>query len=82
MKNMVIDQMNDEGPAFDSAGYTEKDREIDNYYQNQYGQNQLTPPPDLIDLESGKSMWIVEDYKIWAETYEQAVRLLPMIKSY
>jgi len=44
--------------------------------------NQLHPPPDLIDLELGKSMWIVEDYKIWAETYEQAVRLLPMIKSY
>lgn len=44
--------------------------------------NQLHPPPDLIDLDSGKSMWIVEDYKIWAETYEQAVRLLPMIKSY
>jgi len=81
MKNLVIDQMNDEGPASDSAGYTEKDREIDNYYQNEYGQNQLDPPPDMIDTDSGKSMWIIKDYKIWAETYQQALELLPLIES-
>jgi hypothetical protein len=40
------------------------------------------PKPDITDPDIGKSMWIVEDYKIWAETYEQAVRILPLIKSY
>jgi len=44
--------------------------------------NYLPPPPDQIDLDSGKSMWIIEDYKIWAYSYQQALELLPMIKSF
>jgi len=47
-----------------------------------WNSNQLNPPPDQIDLETGRSMWIIDDYKIWAETYEQAVQLLPLIKSF
>lgn len=60
--------MNDEGPMFDSAGYMSAD-------------NQLNPPPDKIDIESGKCMWVIKEYKIWAETYKQALELLPLIES-
>jgi len=44
--------------------------------------NQLDPAPDEIDLESGKSMWIVNDYKIWATTYQEAVRLVAIIDKF
>jgi hypothetical protein len=43
--------------------------------------NQLDPPPDMIDTNSGKCMWIIKEYKIWAETYKQALELLPLIES-
>lgn len=79
MKNLVIDQMNNDrngpddsdwnAPTFDGAGFTEED-------------NQLSPPPDEIDLNSGKSMWIIEEYTIWARSYKEALELLPMIKSF
>lgn len=44
--------------------------------------NYLAPPPDEIDLDSGKSMWIIEEYKIWANSYKEALEMLPMIKSF
>jgi hypothetical protein len=44
--------------------------------------NQLHPPPDQIDIETGKCMWIIKDYKIWADTYEQALKLVSIIESF
>ena len=58
-----------EEPEYDSAGFT-------------YDDNKMSPPPDEINLETGKSMWIIKDYKIWADSYEQALKLLPMIESF
>ncbi|MFO0452183.1 MAG: hypothetical protein ACK52I_26615 [Pseudomonadota bacterium] len=43
---------------------------------------QLEPAPDQVNLETGKSMWIIKDYKIWAYTYQEALELLPMIESF
>lgn len=40
---------------------------------------QLEPPPDQVDLETGKSMWLIDGYKIWAESYQQAVKLYSII---
>ena len=51
--------------------------------QNQeMNNNQLSPPPDQIDLNSNKSMWIIEGYRIWAKSYMEALELLPLIKSF
>jgi hypothetical protein len=44
--------------------------------------NKMTPPPDEINLDTGKCMWIIKDYKIWANSYEEALQLLPMIESF
>lgn len=44
--------------------------------------NQLHPPPDEIDTESGKSMWIIKEYRIWAHTYKEALEMLPQIESF
>lgn len=44
--------------------------------------NQMHPPPDEINLESGLSKWIIKDYKIWAKDYTQALELLTMIESF
>ena len=92
MKEIFIEQMNKDrngpddtdwnAPEFDSAGFTENDRKIDDYYQNQYDQNQLNPPPDQINTESGKSMWVIKGYKIWAQSYAEALQLLPMIENF
>lgn len=43
--------------------------------------NQLEPPPDMINTETGKCMWIIKDYRIWADTYAQALSLLPLIEN-
>lgn len=59
----------DEEPEYDSAGFTEHD-------------NKMSPPPDEINTDTGKSMWIIKDYKIWADSYQQALQLLPMIESF
>lgn len=79
MKDLVIDQMNSDrngpddtdwnAPTYDGAGFTEAD-------------NQMTPLPDQLDLESGKSMWVINGYKIWAQSYVEALQLLSMIESF
>jgi hypothetical protein len=69
MKDLVIDQMNDEGPQYDSAGYTSAD-------------NQMHPPPDEINLESGLSMWIIKDIRVWATDYLQACKLYEIIDKF
>jgi hypothetical protein len=57
----------DEHPEYDSAGFTLAD-------------NTMSPPPDEINTTTGKSMWIIKDYRIWADSYEQALELLPLIE--
>lgn len=42
----------------------------------------LSPPPDQIDLDSGKQMWVINGYKIWARSYKEALELLPMIENF
>lgn len=71
MKDFIIDQMNNPD-------------DTDWNYKN----NQLEPPPAQVDTYTGKKMWevksIVDDcvYKIWAESYQQALELLPMIENF
>jgi hypothetical protein len=84
--------MGDE-PEYDSAGYSESDRKplVASYVDvnersapNSNGwmsMNKLDPAPDEINTTTGKSMWIVKGYKIWADSYQQAVKdLLPLIE--
>lgn len=60
--------------------------EVPNAYcmneEPEYVSNTMVPPPDEINTTTGKSMWIIKDYKIWADNYEQALQLLPMIESF
>jgi hypothetical protein len=46
----------------------------------EYENNTMAPPPDQINTSTGKSMWIIKDYRIWADSYEQALELLPLIE--
>jgi len=85
--------MGDE-PEYDSAGYTEDDRKplVASYVDvnersapNSNGwisMNKLDPAPDEINTITGKSMWKLKGYKVWADNYEQAQKLLPMIESF
>lgn len=71
MKNLLIDQINNQenmpddtdwdAPTFDGAGFTEADR------------HELSPAPEEIDLETGKSMWRINEVRIWADTYHKAL---------
>lgn len=45
-------------------------------------ESQLSPPPDQINTTDGKKMWIINDYKIWANSYQEALELLPLIESF
>lgn len=49
--------------------------------EDAYRSNQLDPAPDEIDTSSNKSMWIINGYRIWADSYKQALELLPLIES-
>ena len=50
--------------------------------QNQEDNNQLSPPPDQIDINTNQSMWVIDGYKIWASSYMEALQLLPTIQSF
>jgi hypothetical protein len=43
--------------------------------------NKLDPAPDEIDTVSGKSRWIIKDYKIWATSYQEALKHLDIIEN-
>ena len=43
---------------------------------------QLYPSAEEIDLHTGKGMWTIKGYRIWAENYEQALDLFSMIESF
>jgi hypothetical protein len=43
--------------------------------------NNLDPAPDEINTDTGKSMWIIKDYRIWADSYKQALEVLPLIEN-
>lgn len=42
----------------------------------------LEPAEDNIDPVTGKKMWVIKGYKIWAHSYKQAMELLPMIENF
>lgn len=85
-----------EEPEYDSSGYTHNDRKplvasyvnVDNVTNtpNSNGwismNNTLDPAPDEINTDTGKSMWIIKDYRIWANSYQEAIELLPLIESF
>jgi len=84
-----------EEPEYDSAGYTESDRKpmVASYLNvdhvtntpNSNGwismNNKLDPAPDEINTDTGKSMWIIKDYRIWADNYQEALKVLPLIEN-
>jgi hypothetical protein len=44
--------------------------------------NQLHPAPDQVNLETGLSMWIIKDIRIWAKDYIEACRLYEIIDKF
>ena len=43
---------------------------------------QMHPQPDKVNLESGLSMWIIKDIKVWATDYIQACKLYEIIDKF
>lgn len=39
------------------------------------------PAPLKYDEVTGKYLWVIKDYKIWAATYQEALSLLPLIEN-
>jgi hypothetical protein len=88
---MIPNLYSDEEPEYDSAGFSVSDRTVNQEFtatleqdEQRYDDkhNTMPPPPDEINTQTGKSMWIIKDYKIWADSYQQALTLLPMIESF
>jgi hypothetical protein len=71
MKNLVIDEMNRNPNVTDDSDW-----------------NYTNISPEEINLETGKCLWIIKsikddcEYRIWAQTYKEAVDMLPMIESF
>jgi len=81
----------DEEPEYDSACFSVSDRTVNQEFtatseqdEQRYDDkhNTMPPPPLEIDMVTGKSMWLIKDYKIWANTYEEAVKHLDVIESF
>jgi hypothetical protein len=59
-----------------------------NEVENLYPKNQLEPPPNQINTDSGLCMWEVKSikddciYRIWANSYKEALQMLPQIESF
>jgi len=66
---LVPNLYSDEGPEYDSAGFTI----VDN--------NRMDPAPDQIDPVTGKCMWIIKGYRIWDSSYQDAVKHLELIEN-
>jgi hypothetical protein len=49
--------------------------------ENEWGSNELEPPPDEINISNGKKMWEINGYRIWARSYSEALELVPLIES-
>lgn len=43
---------------------------------------ELFPPAEEINLESGKGKWTIKGYRIWADDYLQACKLLEVIEKF
>ena len=43
---------------------------------------ELFPPAEEINLQSGKGMWTIKGYRIWADDYLQACKLLEVIEKF
>ena len=43
---------------------------------------ELFPPAEEINLQSGKGMWTIKGYRIWADNYLQACKLLETIEKF
>lgn len=69
-KEIFMEMQQEQEPMFDSAGYSIADRN-----------NQLDPPPDQINVETGKCMWEIKGYRIWANSYPEALEHLILIES-
>ena len=39
-------------------------------------------PPPIQRADDGKGLWLIDGFRIWATDYQQALALLPMIKSF
>lgn len=40
----------------------------------------LDPAPDKVDPQTGKKMWEINGYRIWARSYQEALEILPLIE--
>lgn len=71
MKDKLIDQMNEERNDMtpDDIDWDSKPSSIE-------------PAPVQIDKSTGKKLYIIKEYKIWAYSYKQALELLPMIEGF
>jgi len=88
---LVPNLYSDEEPEYDSAGFSVSDRTVNQEFtatleqdEQRYDDkhNTMPPPPLEIDMVTGKCMWLIKDYKIWANTYEEAVKHLDVIESF
>lgn len=49
--------------------------------ESDWGSGELEPPPNKINIETGKKMWELNGYRVWANSYNEAMELLPLIES-
>jgi hypothetical protein len=73
MNRQLIEDVNwDDTPEYDPTSFTKANTE---------------PQPEA-EQADGKKLWIIPsnkdgvDYRIWADSYQQALELLPMIESF
>ena len=62
-----------------NVSYSHKEEEEDETTFSTFDNN---PPPPIQRADDGKGLWLIDGYRVWATDYQQALALLPMIKSF
>lgn len=48
--------------------------------QNLIRNEELSPPPQEIDIKTGKGMWNIGSQTIWANSYQEAIDIFLLIQ--
>jgi hypothetical protein len=78
MKELFIDEINNHPHDHQQNA----DWNYEEQHNAEMAKNAKYEPQPLEVREDGKKLYLIKDYKIWAQSYQQALGLLPLIESF
>lgn len=80
MKEYYMEKLNQMRDEEALKSLEENSEDIDWNVKSSVGDDEQNPIE--VDPKSGKKLYLIKQYKIWAYNYKQALELLPMIEGF